>query len=170
MTTRRTILQGAAALIAPAPWPKLQTQIADMGEGKFAGFLSEWRRLDEDFVRSMGRLTRAEQDAQARGVRWGDCPKVAAIFEEEGLCLHAMNDVVQRAAQTTAANLNDIVLKFVLWRLSDAEADGFANPCDMLSFAVYRDLLALTGREALAHPADEKAFATLWNDSAFYIE
>jgi len=27
-----------------------------------------------------------------------------------------------------------------------------------------------TGREALAHPADEKALATLWNDSVFDIE
>lgn len=170
MTTRRKILQGAAGLIAPVPL-RLRRALGELAADSPVGAVfEEWRQLEERLVRAIDALAAAEEAARAPGASGGDCPKVAAAFEEEGACFRAMDEAVRRAARTPAAGLDDVILKLVLWRLSNPEADSFANPWDMLPFAAYRDLLALTGCEALAHPADEKALKTLWDDGAFFDE
>lgn len=170
MTTRRTILQGAAGLIAPVP-PKLRRALGELAaDSPFGAVFEEWRRLEKRLARSIDALAAAEEAAHARGASAGDCPKVAAAFEEQGACFDAMTEAMRRAARTPAAGLDDVILKLVLWRLADPEANRFANPWDMLPFAAYRDLLALTGCEALAHPADAKALKTLWDDGPFFDE
>lgn len=171
MTTRRTILQGAASLIAPVP-PRLRRALSELAADSPVGAVfEEWRRLEARLARAIDALAAAEEAAHARGASGGDdCPKVAAAFEEEGACFCAMDEAMRRAARTPSAGLDDVILKLVLWRLADPEASGFANPWDMLPFAAYRDLLALTGCEALAHPADAKALKTLWDDGPFFDE
>lgn len=171
---RRGMLGGVASLATPVV-PGVRHLLdglsgGSMSNGKLVALLSEYRQLDGKFAQSMADLERAEQDARARDVHWNDCPKVTAAFEEEGSCLRAMTEVLRRAARTPGSGLDEVVLKLVLWRLSDAEADSFDNPWDMLSFSAYRDLLTLTGHEALAHPADEEARAALWDDNLFKAE
>jgi hypothetical protein len=167
MTTRRTLLQGAASLIAPA-----QIRIANAIDlpsraSPFIGFIEEFRKIDAKLLRLCDAMNRAESNALTRNIKWSDCPVIARIYEREGDCYREETELIQRASRTPAVSIDEIVLKLILWRLTDAEANCFANSCDMLSFAAYRDLLTLTGRSSLTQKADDKALEIMWDDRAF---
>lgn len=162
MTLRRDVLK--AVLSAATPFPSVESLPAVKAEGRgLIDLILDHRRLDRRMQRLTDMQDRAERSASARGVCWDDCSKVSAARAAQKENFRLMDALVMRAARGEAARLDDVVLKLFLWRHADPEPRGFHNPWDMLPFSAYRDLLALTGREALAHPADEAARAAMEN-------
>lgn len=170
MTTRRTILQGAASLIAPADFDLGNTPDLSARESPFGILIGEYRhmlaRLDGLFAARI----RIEDDAIARKINLRDRPELAAVEQSERAWYAAEKKLIQLAARTRAASVDEVMLKLMLWRLTDFDAGGFDNPFDMVAFAAYRDLLFLTGRASLTQNADEKSLAIIWNNRAFQYD
>ena len=170
MTTRRTILHGAASLIAPADFNFGNPFELTATESPFGILISEYRHMVAQLDRIMAERNRVEADASARHKPFKDCSELAAVEENESAWFAAEKKLIQLGARTRAGTIEEIAQKLILWRLTDHDARSFDNPFDMLAFAAYRDLLLLTGRTSLTPKADEKCLATIWNDSAFHYD
>ncbi|WP_375204245.1 hypothetical protein [Hyphococcus sp.] len=170
MTTRRTILQGAASLIAPADFDLNNPFDVTAAESPFGILISEYRHMVAQLESIMAERNRVEADASARYKTFNDCPELAAVEDNERAWFAAEKKLIQFGARTRAGTFEEIAQKLILWRLTDHDARSFDNPFDMLAFAAYRDLLLLTGRTSLTPKADEKCLATIWNDSAFHYD
>ncbi|MAW80379.1 MAG: hypothetical protein CMI63_09080 [Parvularcula sp.] len=170
MTTRRTILQGTASLIAPVDFD-LGTQFEFKGtESPFGILISEYRHMVAQLDSIMAERNRVEADASARYKPFKDCPELAAVEENESAWFAAEKKLIQLGARTRAGTIEEVTQKLILWRLTDHDARHFDNPFDMLAFAAYRDLLLMTGLTSLTPKADEKCLATIWNDRAFHYD
>lgn len=167
MTTRRTILQGAASLIAPADFDLNNPFDVTAAESPFGILISEYRHMVAQLDSIMAERNRVEADVSTRHKTFKDCPELAAVEENESAWFAAEKKLIQLGARTRAGTIEEVTQKLILWRLTDHDARSFDNPFDMLAFAAYRDLLLLTGRTSLTPKADEKCLATIWNDRAF---
>jgi len=167
MTTRRTILQGAASLIAPADFDLSNSFDVTAAESPFGILINEYRQMVAQLDGIMAERNRVEADASSRYKNFNDCPELAVVEENERAWFAAEKKLIQLGARARAGTIEEIAQKLILWRLTDHDARSFDNPFDMLAFAAYRDLLSLTGRTSLTPKADEKCVATIWNDRAF---
>jgi len=170
MTTRRTLLQGAASLIAPTQFQFAKPCDFLPGASPFNGFIQDYRQILEQLDGLYEARNLIEKDAIARKIDWTNCPKLEAVSRKERGCYDAGHKLIQLASRMTAVSIDDIMLKLILWRLTDVEAECFANLCDMLPFAAYCDLLTLTGQASLTQKADEKALEIIWDDRAFDLD
>jgi hypothetical protein len=170
MTTRRTILQGAASLIAPADFDLNNPYDVTAAESPFGILISEYRHMVAQLDSIMAERNRVEADASSRNKHFNDCPELAAVDDNERAWFAAEKKLIQLGARTRAGTIEEVTQKLILWRLTDHDARTFDNPFDMLAFAAYRDLLLLTGRTSLTPKADEKCLATIWNDHAFQYD
>lgn len=168
MTTRRTILQGAASLIAPADFDFGNPPVLPATESPFGVLVGEYRHMLAQLDGLFAARNRVEQDALSRNRKFCDCPELAVVEQNERAWYDAEKKLIQLGARTQAASIDEVMLKLILWRLTDFDAGGFDNPFDMLAFAAYRDLLSLTGCASLTPKADDKALAIIWDDQAFH--
>lgn len=166
MTTRRTILQGAASLIAPLDIGNAPDLSAT--ESPFVILIGEYRRMQDQLDGIFAARNRIEADASVRKRKFRNCPELAIVEQNERDWYLAEKKLIQLGARTRAASVDEVMFKLILWRLTDFDAAGFDNPFDMLAFAAYRDLLSLTGQESLTPKADEKSLAMVWDDRAFH--
>lgn len=170
MTTRRTILQGAASLIAPADFDLGNSPDLSTTESPFGILIGEYRNMVAQLDGIFAARNRIEADASARYKNFNDCPELAAVEENESAWFDAEKKLIQLGARTRAGSIEEVMQKLILWRLTDHDAESFDNPFDMLAFAAYRDLLFLTGHASLTPKSDEKCLATIWNDPAFHYD
>jgi hypothetical protein len=170
MTTRRTILQGAASLIAPADFDLGNSPDLSAAESPFGILIGEYRHMVAQLDGLFAARNRIEADASSRNRNFHDCPELAIVEENERAWYDAEKKLIQLGARTRAASVDEVMLKLILWRLTDHDAGSFDNPFDMLAFAAYRDLLSLTRHASLTPKADEKSVAIIWNDYAFHYE
>lgn len=167
MTNRRTILQGAASLIAPADFDLSTLFDLSPPESPFGILIGEYCRMQGQLDGIFAERNRVEADASSRNKHFNDCPELAAVQENERAWFAAEKKLIQLGARTRAGTIEEVTQKLILWRLTDHDPRSFDNPFDMLAFAAYRDLLLLTGHASLTPKADEKCLATIWNDRAF---
>lgn len=167
MTTRRTILQGAASLIAPADFD-LSNPLDEQAGSPFGILISEYRHMVAQLDCIFAERNRIEADASSRYKNFNDCPELAAVQENERAWFAAEKKLIQLGARTRAGCIEEVTQKLILWRLTDHDARSFDNPFDMLAFAAYRDLLRLTGHASLTPKADDKCLSIIWDDRAFH--
>jgi len=170
MTTRRTILQGAASLIAPADFDLGNPLDQQVAGSPFGILIGEYRHMVAQLDGIFAERNRVEADASSRYKNFNNCPELAAVQENERAWFAAEKKLIQLGARTRAGTIEEVTQKLILWRLTDHDPRSFDNPFDMLAFAAYRDLLILTGHTSLTPKADEKCLATIWNDKAFYYD
>lgn len=167
MTTRRTMLQGAASLIAPANFEFAKAPDLPPAGSPFGVLIGEYRQMLEHREDIFKARNRAEKDAIARKINWDDCPVLKAVNRNERAWYLAEKKLIQLASRIPAACVDEVMHKLILWRFVDPDAEGFDDPCDMLPFAAYCDLLALTGRASSTPEADAKALDIIRDDRAF---
>jgi len=170
MTTRRTILQGAASLIAPADFDLGDPLDLSATESPFGVLIGEYRHMQDQLDGLFAARNRIEADASVRKRKFRNCPELAIVEQHERDWYLSEKKLIQLGARTRAASVDEVMLKLILWRLTDFDAAGFDNPFDMLAFAAYRDLLSLTRQASLTPEADEKSLAIIWNDQAFQYD
>lgn len=167
MTTRRTILQGAASLIAPADFGLGNPPGLAAAESPFGILIGEYRHMVAQLDGIFAARNRIEAEASSRYENFNDCPELAAVVENERAWFAAEKKLIRLASRTRAASIDEVMQKLILWRLVDFDRGGFDEPRDMIPFSAYRDLILLTGRASLTEKADKKALAIVWNDNAF---
>lgn len=170
MTTRRTILQGAASLIAPADFDLGNPFDRTAAASPFGILIGEYRQMVAQLDSIFAERNRVEADASSRYKNFNDCPELAAVEENERAWYDAEKKLIQLGARMRAGSIEEVTQKLILWRLTDHDPRSFDNPFDMLAFAAYRDLLFLTGQTSLTPKADEKCLATIWNECAFHYD
>lgn len=167
MTTRRTILQGAASLIAPADFDLGNAPDLSETESPFGILIGEYRCMLDQLDSLFTARNRIEKAALARIGHLDGCPELDAIDQNTCAWYDAEKKLIRLASRTRAASIDEVMQKLILWRLVDFDRGGFDEPRDMIPFSAYRDLLLLTGRASLTEKADEKALAIVWDDNAF---
>lgn len=167
MTTRRTILQSTASLIAPVDFDLGKPFELMTADSPFGILISEYRDMVAQLDGIFAERNRVEAEASSRNKNFNDCPELEVVQENERAWFAAEKKLIQLGARTRAGSINEIIQKLILWRLTDHDPRGFDNPFDMLAFAAYRDLLSLTGHTSLTPKADEKCLSIIWNDKAF---
>ena len=167
MTTRRTILHGAASLIAPADFDLGNAPDLLVTESPFGILIGEYHRMQDQLDGLFAARNRIEKTALARKGHVRGCPELDVIEQNTGAWYDAEKKLIRLASRTRAASIDEIMQKLILWRLVDFDRGGFDEPRDMIPFSAYRDLLLLTGRASLTEKADEKALAIVWDDNAF---
>ena len=167
MTTRRTILQGAASLIAPADFDLANPADVSSPESPFGILISEYRHMQDQLDGIFAARNRIEKAALARKIKFRDCPELDVIDQNANAWYEAEKKMIRLASRTCAASVEEVVQKLILWRLVDFDRGGFDEPRDMIPFSAYRDLLRLTGRASQTQKADEKALAIIWDDESF---
>ena len=167
MTTRRTLLQGTASLIAPAEIEFGGALDVTVSDSPFSILIGEYRRMVAQLDGIFAARNRAEANASFRNIHFNDCPELAAVEQNERAWFAAEKKLIQLGARARAGSIEEVAQKLILWRLTDHDPRGFDNPFDILAFAAYRDLLLLAGKESLTKDADEKALAIVWDDEAF---
>lgn len=164
MTTRRSILRGAASLVAPADFDVCNALDFSATKSPFKALIREYRRMRDQLEVLFAARNRIEADASARKIKFRDCAELAVVEEKERAWYDAEKMLIQRAARTRANTLDEVMQKLILWRLVDFDREGFDNPVDMVAFSAYRDLLFLTGRASPTPKTDAKSLAIIWND------
>ena len=167
MTTRRTILHGAASLIAPADFDLGNPLGLAATESPFSILIGEYRRMQDLLDGIFAARNRIEKDASYRKRKFRDCPEYAVVEQNERAWYDAERKLIRLASRTRAASIDEVIQKLILWRLVDFDRGGFDEPRDMIPFSAYRDLLVLTGRASLTEKADEKALGIVWDDNSF---
>lgn len=167
MTTRRTILKGAASLIAPADFDHVNAADLSATESPFGILIGEYRHMLDQLDGLFAARNRIEKAALARTGHVNGCPELEVIEQNTGAWYDAEKKLIRLASRTRAASIDEVMQKLILWRLVDFDRGGFDEPRDMIPFSAYRDLLLLTGRASLTEKADEKALAIVWDDNAF---
>ncbi len=170
MTTRRTILQGAATLIAPAEIELGNSPDPSATESPFGILIGEYRLMLAQLDDLFAARNRIEALASSRMRKFHDCAELAVVEKNERAWYDAEKKLIQLGARTPARSIDEVMQKLILWRLADHDAGSFDSPFDMLAFAAYRDLLSLTEQASLTPLADEKSVAILWNDQAFHVD
>jgi hypothetical protein len=168
MTTRRTILQGAASLIAPAGIDLRNPFDLTAAESPFGILIGEYRQMVAQLDGLFAARNRIEKAAIARKDHVSGCPELDVIEQNTDAWYDAEKKLIRLASRTRAASIDEVVQKLILWRLVDFDRGGFDEPRDMIPFSAYRDLLLLTGRASLTEKSDEKALAIVWDDNALY--
>lgn len=167
MTTRRSILRGAASLVAPADFDVCNALDFSVTKSPFKALIGEYRHMRDQLEGLFADRNRIEADASARKIKFCDCAELAIVEEKERAWYETEQKLIRRAARTRAATVDEVMQKLILWRLIDFDRDGFYNPVDMVAFTAYRDLLFLTGRASPTPEADEISIAIVWNEQAF---
>ncbi len=168
MTTRRTILQGAASLIAPADFDLGNAPDLSATESPFGILIGEYRHMLDQLDGLFAARNRIEKAAIARRGHVRGCAELDVIEQNTGAWYGTEKKLIRLASRTRAASIDEVMQKLILWRLVDFDRGGFDEPRDMIPFSAYRDLLLLTGRASLTEKADEKALAIVWDDNAFH--
>ncbi len=161
MTHRRRLLK--AALLAPAtalsPATAVSFPLAGGGgdDARLFNLYADWLTYDAELEASLDALERAEKAATARGVSWDDCPAVRGVLARQAAFWDAQRSALTAIAATRAARLDGVALKLALWRRAspDVSSGQFTDNADMLAFSAHDDMIALTGRDDLAHEEDE---------------
>lgn len=167
MTTRRTLLQGAASVIAPAQ-VDFETLLKLPQTGSpFVVLIGEYRQMLDRLDGLFQARARAEAIAADRIGHLKDCPEVDEVERNERDWYDAEKKLIRLASRMRAASIDEVMHKLIFWRLVDFDRGGFDEPRDMIPFSAYRDLLMLTGGVSLTEKADEKALAIVWDDCAF---
>jgi len=167
MTTRRTILQGVASLIAPADFDLDNAADLSATESPFGILIAEYRHMLDQLDGLFAARNRIEKAALDRLGHVRGCPELDVVEQNAGAWYDAEKKLIRLASRTRAASIDEVMQKLILWRLVDFDRGGFDEPRDMIPFSAYRDLLLLTGRSSLTEKADEKALAIVWDDNAF---
>lgn len=167
MATRRTILQGAASLIAPADFDLVNALDPSAPQSPFEILIGEYRHMQDQLDGHFAARNRIEKAAFALKGHVGGCPELDVIEQNTGAWYEAEKKLIRLAARTRAASIDEVMQKLILWRLVDFDRGGFDEPRDMIPFSAYRDLLLLTGQSSQTQKADEKALAIVWDDNAF---
>lgn len=167
MTTRRTILQGAASLIAPADFDLGNPPDLSAAKSPFGILIGEYRHMRAELDDLFKVRNRIENAIFARNGQMRGCPELEVIDNNTVAWYDAEKKLIRLASRTRAASIDEVMQKLILWRLVDFDRGGFDEPRDMIPFSAYRDLLLLTGRASLTEKADEKALAIVWDDNAF---
>lgn len=167
MTTRRTLLQGAASVITPAQFDVEKLLNFPQTGSPFVVLIDEYRQMLDQLDGLFQARARAEAIAADRNGYLKDCLEVDEVERNERAWYDAEKKLIRLASRTRAASIDEVMQKLILWRLVDFDRGGFDEPRDMIPFSAYRDLLLLTGRASLTEKADEKALAIVWDDRAF---
>ena len=167
MTTRRTILQGVASLVAPAEIEIGGGPDASLSDSPFGILIDEYRQMVDQLDGLFAIRNRDEEMVSARNGNFSDCPELDVIDQKANAWYQTEKEMIRLASRTRAASVDEVVQKLILWRLMDFDRGGFDEPRDMIPFSAYRDLLLIAGRESLTPDADEKALAIVWDDEAF---
>ena len=167
MTNRRTILQGAASLIAPADFDLSNLFDLSAPESPFGILIGEYRRMQNQLDGLFAMRNRIEAEVSSRYKNFNDCPEFESVEQNERAWFAAEKKLIQLGARTRAASIDEVMQKLLFWRLVDFDRGGFDEPRDMIPFSAYRDLLLLTGQTSLTQKEDEKALAIVWDDDAF---
>lgn len=167
MTTRRTILHGAASLIAPADFDIGSPSNLSAPESPFGILIDEYRQMLEQLDNLFAARNRVEKIAIARSGDSKDCPELDVIDQDTGAWYEAEKKLIRLASRTRAASIEEVMQKLILWRLVQFDQPSFNNACDMIPFSAYRDLLLLTGQPSQTQKADEKALAIVLDDESF---
>ncbi len=167
MTTRRTILQGAAALVAPARLEFATPLDPRLAASPFGVLIDEYRQMLDRLNGLFKARDKAESAAFDRNGHLRDCPALKAAERDQRAWYDAEKSLIRLASRTRAANIDEVMHKLILWRLVDFDRGGFDEPRDMIPFSAYRDLLLLTGQASLTAGDDEKALGIVWDDNAF---
>ncbi len=163
MTHRRRLLKivlATPAALVPAtlaPRPALAKQSGPVGDdATLFALYADWLTYDGEMQASLDALEHAEKAATARGVSWDDCPAVRAVLARQAAFWDAQRSAVTAIAATRAARLDGVALKLALWRRANPEVchGQFTDNADMLAFSAHDDMIALTGRNDLAHEGD----------------
>ncbi|WP_428408438.1 hypothetical protein [Hyphococcus sp.] len=167
MTTRRTILQGVASLVAPAEIEIGGALDASPSDSPFGILIDEYREMLNQLDRLFAVRNRVEKIAFAQKGDARDCSELRLIDQKANAWYQTEKEMIRLASRTRAASVDEVVQKLILWRLVQFDQPSFNNACDMIPFSAYRDLLFLAGRESLTKDSDEKALAIVWDDEAF---
>lgn len=167
MTTRRTILQGAAALVAPARFEFPTPLDPRLAASPFGVLIEEYRQMLNRLDGLFKARDKAELAALDRNGRLRDCPALKAAERDQHAWYDAEKNLIRLASRTRAATIDEVMHKLILWRLVDFDRGGFDEPRDMIPFSAYRDLLLLTGQASLTKKSDAKALGIVWDDNAF---
>ena len=167
MTTRRTILQGVASLVAPAEIEIGGGPDASLSDSPFGILIDEYRQMVDQLDGLFAIRNRVEEMVSARNGNFSDCPELDVIDQKANAWYQTEKEMIRLASRTRAASVDEVVQKLILWRLMDFDRGGFDEPRDMIPFSAYRDLLRLTGRASQTQKADEKALAIIWDDESF---
>ncbi len=135
-------------------------------DGELSRLITEHHRFDEaiqmaeDEVDAM--LVADRRLGRKRGMAAeAACGRAEALHEAQGRVANAI-------INTPAATLVGAAYKLIVWRREAAISfpDDFDGAHESFTFSAYRDLLRLTGLEALAHPHDP---ATLTRMRKYWI-
>ncbi|MEO1240820.1 MAG: hypothetical protein AAFX54_02840 [Pseudomonadota bacterium] len=167
MTHRRRLLKAAllapAAVLSPAAAVSLPLAGGAGDDATLFELYADWLTYDGEMQASLDALEHAEQSATARGVCWDDCPAVRAVLARQAAFWDAQRSAVTAIAATRAVRLDGVALKLALWRRANPEVchGQFTDNADMLAFSAHDDMIALTGRDDLAHEEDETLSAEI---------
>lgn len=167
MTITRTIAHSPAPSIVPAEFNLGNASDSSATVSPFGALIDEFRLMTARRNRLFADRNRIEAVASSRKIKFRDCAELAVVEENELAWYKAENTLIQRAARTRAATVDEVMLKLILWRLIDFDRGGFNNPIDMVAFSAYRDLLFLTGWASMTPKADANSHAIILNDQAF---
>ena len=158
MTYRRRVLK--IALAAPAAaLAAAGARVGRLAGGDAALFdlYADWLALAERMNANLLALEAAERRATARGVRWSAYPAVRAAREREAAAYDDERRTVFAAAATPATGLDGLAVKLALWRRANTDVlhGQCTDNCDRLVFSAYDDVIAMAGRDDLAHEGDK---------------
>jgi hypothetical protein len=130
-------------------------------DGELSRLITEHYRFDkaiqmaEDEVDAL--LIADRRLGRKRGMAAEDaCGRAESLHEAQGRVANAI-------VNTPAATLVGAAYKLIVWRrqASISFPDDFDGAHESFTFSAYRDLLRLTGLEALAHPHDPATLARM---------
>jgi hypothetical protein len=154
MTTRRDAISfGVSSLLLGS--------LPDGADRRLLALVEEHRRFDEaiqvaedqaDALIIADRRARRTRSAATEAA----CGRAEALHEAQG-------GVANAIINTPASTLVGAAYKLIVWRREAAISfpDDFDGAHESFTFSAYRDLLRLTGLEALAHPNDPATLARM---------
>lgn len=154
MTTRREAISFGVSSLLPAS----SSEVADR---RLVALVNDHHRFDEAILA-------AEDEADAlliAGRRSGG--KRSAAAEAACACAEALHEAQGRVANAIinmpAATIMGAAYKLIIWRKEAAISfpDDFDGAHESFTFSAYRDLLRLTGLNALEHPQDRATLARM---------
>ena len=152
MTTRRDAISFGVASLLPekhalAPDRALASLVAE--HAHFEGEILAAEDAADAFRHSAGACALAREAA---------CARAEALHMAQGRVANAIINL-------PAASFAGVAYKLILWRREAAISfpDDFDAAHESFTFSAYRDLLRLTGLEALAHVHDQATLARMRN-------
>lgn len=154
MTTRRDAISFGVSSLLPG-------SLSGGADARLAALVDEHRRFDEaiqaaedevDALLIAGRRSGRRRSAALEAA----CARAEALHEAQGRVANAI-------INTPAATVIGAAYKLIVWRSEAAISfpDDFDGAHESFTFSAYRDLLRLTGLDALAHRYDQATLARM---------